>query len=121
MGSKNRSSPSPPWFRGGIRVAFDENTGANHSVVAAPGAGFKLRLLGWQLGLGAGNTLTWKSGTTAISGPITFAAAGPYEPIAGMPWLQFYETAENEALVLTLGSAQQVSGDIWYEKVAVLS
>lgn len=107
----NRSIAAEPWQRLGTRVAFDQNTAADHTVVAAS-AGKRHRILAWRLTLAAAVNLTWKSDTTAISGVYVFGSGGVDEGV--MPF-QGYETAEGEALKLTLSGAVRVSGDIWYE------
>ena len=107
----NRSIAAEPWQRLGTRVAFDQNTAADHTVVAAS-AGTRHRILAWRLTLAAAVNLTWKSDTTAISGVYVFGSGGVDEPL--LPF-QGYETAAGEALKLTLSGAVRVSGDIWYE------
>jgi len=100
----------------GTRIAFDENTAADHTVLAAQGAGIKIRVLAFSLIVAAANDLTWKSNTTAISGVFPHPAPILWEPL--LP-IQQYETEPNEALNLTLGGAVRVAGDIWVELVDV--
>ena len=107
-----------PWEAVGTRVEFNQSTIADHSVVAAPAAGLKIRILHWSLVLVAANTLTWLTNTSptavAISSAFPFASGGLWE--CKQPWQQ-YECAAAEALKLRLGVAAQVQGDIWYEIV----
>ena len=59
----------------------------------------------------AANVVTWRSGTTAISGAMSFGANGGYAMARDEG---VFATAEGEALTLLLGSAEQVSGHISY-------
>ncbi len=113
MSSKNIAPPTFPHERIGIKVNFSESTADDFTVKAAV-AGSRIRVLGWTLSITAAQSLTWKSGTTAISQAFPFGGAGFWEPLKPF---QMYETAVGEALVLTLGSAVQVTGEIWYEVV----
>lgn len=113
----NRSAPTDSWQRLGTRVAFDQSTAADHTVVAAS-AGKIIRVLGWKLTIAAAVNLTWKTSLPAplpngnISGVYVFGSGGVDEPI--LPF-QCYETESGEALILSLSGAVRVSGDIWYE------
>jgi len=80
--------------------------------VVAAVAGTTYRILAWRLTIASAVNLTWKSGSTAISGVYVFGSGGVDEGL--MPF-QAYETAAGEALNLTLSGAVRVSGDIWYE------
>ncbi len=111
MGKPIRAAP---YQVQGTRVAFNQSTAGTFEAVAAQGEGVKIRIVHWVLCLGAANTLTWKSATTAISSAYPLPTSGVWE--CSPPYQQF-ETAANEALNLTLGSAQAVQGDIWYEVI----
>ncbi|VTS03300.1 hypothetical protein [Tuwongella immobilis] len=88
-------------------------------VVASPGPGRSIRVLGYVLVAGGSVIVTWKRGSTPLSGGMSLIAGGPVSaPIApvmagGIP-AQF-ETAAGEALVLHLASAVAVGGHILYE------
>lgn len=59
-------------------------------------------------------TLTWKSGTTALSGPLLFGAGERQilDTSGTRPWFQ---TNVGEALILTTDATAQVSGTVVYE------
>lgn len=86
-------------------------TATDHTVVAAPGAGKFLRVYGFFLAPAAPVVATWKSAATAKSGAMTLAT--PLE-VSFNPngW---FDCGINEALVLTLESAIQVSGTVSYQ------
>ena len=113
----NRSAPTDSWQRLGTRVAFDQSTAADHTIVAGV-AGKTIRVLGWKLTIAAAVNITWKTslpapfGSGSISGVYVFGSGGIDEPV--LPF-QCYETSEGEALILTLSGAVRVSGDVWYE------
>ena len=90
----NKSIAAAPWQRLGTRVAFDQNTAADHTVVVAS-AGNRHRILAYRL------TVVYVLGSGGIDEGV-------------MPF-QGYETAAGEALKLTLSGAVRVSGDVWYE------
>ena len=76
-------------------------TVATVEAVAAPGVGKKIRVLAWVLGGGATSVVTFKSGTTAKTGPMVGSASGT-APFCPVGW---FDCAENEALNVTVGTA----------------
>lgn len=93
-------------------VAINENTAADHTLVTAlPGVSIVVYYVWIQSGA-TGQDLTWKSGSNAISGVISIAANTEWEfKNSGAPVLQ---TNVGEALVLTLGAAQDIDGWLIY-------
>lgn len=87
-------------------------TSGDNDIVAADTNGNRIRVIGYVLVAAAATTVTWKRGTTALSGAMSLAANGGVSaPLNDTtPWLQ---TAANEKLVLTLG-AGAVAGHVTY-------
>ena len=77
--------------------------------------GKKIRVLQYALICAGAVTLTFKSGTTPITGDMAFAANGgistPYSPVG------LIETAAGEDLVLNLSASTSVSGHLVYVEV----
>ena len=90
---------------------IDVASAGDNTIVAAV-TGKKIRVLQYALVVAAETTVIWKSGTTAITGDMTFAANGgistPFSPIG------LFETAAGEALVLNLSASNPVSGHLVY-------
>jgi hypothetical protein len=84
--------------------------GVNEIIPAVPGK--RIRVMTYFLYASGGTNLTtWKSGTTALCGPIDWQAK------AGMIFpsdLGAMQTGVNQALNLDLGTAAQVSGHVGY-------
>jgi len=97
-----------------IRRAVINFSGAETSEIVAAVAGQKISVVNVALTVGGETNLTWKSGTTAISGPMDFGGAD--EPRGMTHGLGDYplQTAAGEALNLTSSIAVQVSGYITY-------
>lgn len=89
---------------------------ATTEIVAAPGAGMKIRVLGWVLTSAGAATVAWKSAATAKTGVMTGAAgaamSAPFNPVG------WFDCAENEALNLTAGTAA-VAGVLSYAIVKI--
>lgn len=94
------------------------SSGANTIVAAVTGK--RIRLVSAGLSAAGAVTVKWVSGSTDLTGAMTLATGTPYtlaaEGVYGEP-RGYLETASGEALVLTLGSAVQVSGHIGYELI----
>ena len=101
---------------GAHAVTFDKSTAADHAIVAAPTDGSRIRLISWVLYIAAGNTLTFKSGSSTIAGMV-FEFGGQAYWQSGVHEGLRVEAAANTALNLTLGSAQQVKGSFIYDYV----
>lgn len=95
-------------------------TAADQTIVPAV-AGKKIAVLGYVVvnGVATGQTITWKSGSTAISGamPLPQSVGGGLSVPAGHPQVGYFTTAESAALVLTMSAATQVSGHVAYKYV----
>jgi len=91
-------------------AVINETTAASNEIVAAA-AGKRILVVAVVVVCTGANTLTWRSATTALSGPMGFAANGGYalESDTGL-----FVTAAGEALNLLSGSAAQVSGHLVY-------
>lgn len=94
------------------------NTAATATLVAAAGAGVKIRIVGGVLVNTTAQSLTFKSGAggTAITGPLPLGALGqlvlPFNPMG------YCETATNALLELSLSGATQVGGVLQYVTVS---
>jgi hypothetical protein len=84
---------------------------ANNLIVPAV-AGKKIRLMNYKVSADGFVRMTWKSGTTAISGP--GLDVGDCQPTCSESVLGVMETATNQPLNLALDSVVQVSGHVGY-------
>lgn len=91
-------------------------SGDGSAVIAAPGAGFCVRVLSYTMVGGGAVNATWKSGATAKSGAIPLAAntgaSPPGNPDGGA---RQFQGGDNEAIFLNLSGAVQVSGHGTYQ------
>jgi hypothetical protein len=84
----------------------------DNTIIAAPGAGKQIEVRGYHIVSANTVTATWKSGSTALSGPMSMAVGNPFTPYS---WADpVFLLGANEALVLTLGGSVQVSGHVTY-------
>ncbi len=88
-------------------------SGANNIVVAV--AGQTIYVWGWVLTTASATTITWKDGTTALTGAITTATGQPQYSAEVPEERPIWAVAGN--LVLTLGGNVQCSGTVWYSIV----
>ena len=88
---------------------ISENSAGDRTLLPSPGAGRFIRVKGYVLIPNGGNvTVTWKSGSTPLSGPMPLADNfGHILPFAPQGW---WDCGEDDPLVLNLGTAVQVSG-----------
>lgn len=95
------------------RAKISFTAAADNTIVAAV-TGKKIQVRSYAFTVAAEVNLTWKSGSTAISGAMDFG--GTDEPRGISRYLGKYpiETVAGEALVLTNVGAGQVSGDLTY-------
>jgi hypothetical protein len=110
------------------KIEADDDAATN-TVVADPGDGFKIRVLGYVLALTGAGTAKWQSGaSTELSGDIEFVDAGgataplaPVVPGAGPNDQPFwFECNESEALNLVLTGASALGkGHVTYQIVPV--
>lgn len=85
---------------------------ADNLIVAADTNGRKIKVVGYVIVATAATTVTWKRGTTALSGAMSLAANGGVSAPLNET-TSWFDTAVNEALVMTLG-AGAVQGHIVY-------
>ena len=94
------------------------NQTATTAIVAAQGAGVKIRVVGFFLVNTAAQSLTFKSGAggTLLTGAMALPATGiqsvPFSPMG------YFETAANALLELTQSGATQVSGALAWVAVS---
>ena len=106
-----------------IKFAVINATASGVNTVVAAVSGKKLRVLGYSASATAAVTSTWKSASTAISGPMALGVAGNVSVGLGaasfMSEFGVFETAVGEALVLNLSLATTVGGHLVYREVQV--
>ncbi len=93
------------------RAVIDESTAGERTIVAAV-AEKHIVVVNVALTLASGQTVIWKSGTTALSG----AFESGYT--AGDSYAGLIQTAVNEALILSLSAASAVDGHLTYVLLA---
>lgn len=96
-------------------AAINVATAADHTIVAAK-SGHSIRVKNYTIIAAGAVNVTWKSNTTALSGAMPLIANSGAAPSAGGDG-HILDTADGEALKLTLDAAVQVSGHICYEYV----
>jgi len=92
------------------RARIDQSTAGDRTIVAAV-ADKSIVVFNLVLTVASGNTVIWKSGSTVISGPVSESYT------AGDSRVGILETGKGEALVLNLGTIDQVSGYLTYAVV----
>lgn len=99
----------------------DASSGANEVVAAK--TGYKFVVLNYGLIAAGAVNVTWKTGTTALSGAMPIAANGGISASSSvvLPGGTYglFETAISEALNMTLSAAVQVSGHVAYREVKI--
>lgn len=85
----------------------------DNTIVAAPAAPARIRVLGYTLVAAGAVTARWKSGAaTNKSGPMSLGANGGVSVSVGQGSL--FSCAAGQALVLNLGAAVAVAGHVSY-------
>jgi len=97
-----------------VRVAIDVAASGDNTIIAAQGAGNKIRVIAIVLVVAAAVVVTFKSATTLISGDMSFAANGGFSVASEYGVLQ---GAANEAFIINLSGAIAASGFILYTVV----
>ncbi len=97
------------------RAVINAATAAAQTIVAAV-PGRRIVVLGFWLRAANGQTLTWRSGTTPLTGAMAMATS-ELSLAASDDDHGVLETAPGEALVLLMGAATQVSGSVTYALV----
>jgi len=94
-------------------VLKSPNLASDQELVAAQGAGVKIRVVSMIVNCSGGaNTMTFKSGTTAITPTFSFSANGGM--VLERQREGWFETSANQALNVNLGSATTVGLQINY-------
>jgi glutamate 5-kinase len=93
-------------------AVVNESASGDRTIVAAV-TGKKIVVVAYSLVVAGALTLTWKSGSTALTGPQAMAANGVSNMVSDVG-THLFETASAEALVLNLGGAVQVGGFVTY-------
>lgn len=99
-------------------TALKIDNASTADIIAAPGAGKRIVVYGYVMVSADTTTVTFKSGTTGITGAMSMVVGVPVvapQTISEgvrQPWLV---CATNEALNLTNGSSKQVSGHLVYD------
>lgn len=85
-------------------------SGNNTVITGSPNT--KIKVLQMFFGVGAADTIQFYSGSTAISGPITFAAAGSFF----MDYIQLplQTVNDGDSFIINSGTAVAVGGTVWY-------
>jgi hypothetical protein len=91
---------------------ISETASGDQEIIAAPGAGRFIIVDGWQLMCAAEVVLTWKSGSTALTGPMAFGDNTGFGCLPGK--VPYFMCAANEALNLNLSGTSQVGGVVQY-------
>jgi hypothetical protein len=93
------------------------SSSGDNAVIAAAPAGFMHIVLAYMLVTAAAVTVKWKSGSTDITGGMTFdAKSGTNAPLNQLGW---FKTAAAEALNVNLSGAIGVNGHLTYITVPV--
>lgn len=92
-------------------AGIDAAASGDANAVIAAVSGKAIRVMCYTVVAAADVTVTWKSGSTAISGAMDLPAKGGASPASPLGMMQ---TAEGAALNLTLSGAVQVSGHVGY-------
>lgn len=103
---------------GEYSVAVDATATGNNEIVAAPGAGAKIRVLAYVLNIKLALEVQWRSGATTVLGGFRVPLAGD-TVVAPRDVLGWIECAENEALNLNLVATQVVTGHIRYQVMPI--
>lgn len=97
--------------------------GATDQTVVAAVTGMSIEVLQYTYTISADSTLTWKSNTTALSGPMPVLASGgvvsasaPAGTFGGVT-LPLFKTGVGEALKLGISAVSTVGGHLVYRTV----
>jgi hypothetical protein len=96
-------------------AVISQNTAARNQIVAAV-TGKRIVVLNYTVVATGAVAITWESGTTALSGVMSFAANGGASA-PGTGESPVLTTARGEALNITSSGAVQISGHLTYIEV----
>ena len=96
-----------------LSAVVSKATAADHEIIAAV-AGKQIKVHGYMLVAAGAVNVTWKNGTTALTGAMTMAAGTPIDADQGSDYAWWFLLDTNTALNLTLSGAVQVSGHVSY-------
>jgi hypothetical protein len=96
------------------RAVVNVATAASHPIVAAV-PGKSIVLLSAFIKVANAQTLTWRSGTTPLTGAMAFATSDLMYAVDSESGI--VQTVPGEALNLLVGAATQVSGSVTYAEV----
>lgn len=103
-----------PVMNGG-NASVAVNLAASGAVLAAPGAGLRIRVWGYHLVCRVASDIKFQSNATDKTGPYPCTAnGGLVAPQGQQPW---FECAVNEALNLNMTVANTVGGVVRYDIV----
>ncbi len=102
-----------------LQAAINFSTAADHTIVAADATN-KIKIVSMRLTVAGETNLTFKRGTTAVSGAMDFGGTGEPKGMVdgGSVFNPILETNANEAFIITSSAAVQVSGWVRYFKEA---
>lgn len=95
-----------------LTAAINATTTSGDNDIVAADTNNKIKVIGYVLVAAAGTTVTWKRGSTALSGAMALATNGGISAPLNSE-TSWFQTAVNEKLVLTLG-AGAVQGHVVY-------
>lgn len=96
-----------------LRATIDISSSGANTVIAGA-AGKRIAVYGIDLVPTTSTTVQLKSGSTALTGPMTLAA--PYVKGLLQTGPAYWVTNAGDALVITLGGAVQTGGTVWYSQ-----
>ena len=97
------------------KASISEATSGDRTIIAAPGSGNRIRILGLWLQNTAGTSITLilKDSATAINGAGWILSTLAFAPIVASP-LAPLDLGNNAAFVINLSASTQVSGLVLY-------
>jgi len=96
------------------KVSVDINTLGDNTILT-PGSGNKIIILGGVLMAGADVDIRFKSAATNLSGAMPVASRGGFK--MELDAMGHLETADDEAFIINLSAAEQLSGFLQYIEV----
>jgi len=95
------------------------STGGTNEIVVAANAAYAIEVYQYSFSSTADCTVTWKSDTTAISGPMSVVANGGFVNVAAPVTAPgqaepLLKTAKGEGLKMTISAAATIGGHLVY-------